>query len=70
MIGRGFILPFTALMMPMTAKTMMPHEAKPYKPLNRPRMMLSHEAPTEAMMTLLKVIRRDKPMDVAHKMSP
>ena len=70
MMGSFFIFPFKALMMPMTAKAMTPHETRPYKPLNKPRMMLSHKAPTAAMMTLLKVIRSDRATEMMHRTRP
>ena len=70
MMGNAFIFPFNALMMPMTAKAMTPHETKPYNPLNRPRMMLSHRAPTAAMMMPLKPISIERATEMMHRMRP
>ena len=69
-MGRGFILPFTALMMPMTASAVTPHKTRPYSPLNRPRMMLSHKAPATAEMKLLKLISIDRMTERMHKTRP
>ena len=70
MIGSFFIFPLTALMMPMMAKAMTPHETRPYKPLNRPKMILAQRAPAAAMIMLLKVIRRDRATEMMHRMRP